>query len=112
MPNAIPSFDVGGKTYRTYFGLAAACQVEAATGGAPFLDTIQTMASGKVSMTTLAKLFHAGLAKHHPGVDEAQAIELMEELGFDRLGDVLLAAVEASPVFQGAAADKKKASGR
>lgn len=107
-PNSTPGFNVGGKDYQTYFGLAAACQVEEATD-APFLEVVQTMASGQVRVTTLAKLFHASLAKHHPETTEGEAIELMEELGFDGVGEVMLAAVEASPMFKSAA---KKAGGR
>ena len=106
---ASPKFNVGGIDYEAYFGLAAAVQVEEATGE-PFLEVVQTMASGKVRIGTLAKLFHAGLAKHHSDTTEAQAIELAEELGFDRLGEVLLAAVEASPLFK--AATKPKAGVR
>lgn len=75
------SFAADGKTYTMVFSINALCELET-----DFDDVVAEVAgvlsgSGKKRLTTLRKVFRAGLSDHHPEMTERQAGLLMTAIG-------------------------------
>lgn len=74
-------FEAQGKRYTLRFSVDAICHLEAATGRTFPAIAVDMGSPGKVSMTLLRQLLHAGLSEHHPELDLKAAGELLIAAG-------------------------------
>jgi hypothetical protein len=116
-PQGLVTFEAGGVKYTAVFGFRAMKAVEAHYD-LPFFQALQqampglspedagdpaklAAAGAGVSLTGIGKLFECALLKHHPDLTEGAIEELVDELGFERVGALLGEAVAAALVKEG-----------
>lgn len=104
--NGAVSFEAGGKRHSLRYGMNALCALEDRLGtDVSQLGTI--MASG-MNMRTLRTVFACGLGDK---VTDAQAGDLMDELGVTRAGELVAEAMQAAfPAAEGDASDPQAAA--
>lgn len=115
-PEGLVTFTAGGTAYTAVFGFRAMKAVEAHYG-LPFFKALQTAmpslapedagdpvkvaeAGASLRLTDVGALFQFALAKHHD-LSEAEAEDLIDEIGFERTAEVIGQAVTAALSKQG-----------
>lgn len=99
-------FEAHGKVRLLRYGTNALCRIETATGQG--ITEAAKRLQGDVSLSDLRLFWWAGLGD----VTMDQAGDLMDEVGFDRAGELIGKAFTlAFPEAQGGASDGKKAMG-
>ena len=116
-PEGAVTFEAGGKKYTAFFGFRAIKTVERHYD-LPFFEALQRAmpalkpeeaddkaavmkAGASIRFTDVGVLFGAALAKHHD-LDEDEVDEMLDEIGFERAGEVLAEAVAAALNREGA----------
>lgn len=116
-PEGLASFDAGGVKYTAVFGFRAMKAVEAHYDK-PFFHAIQQAmpqvrpedaadpdaimaASLNIRMTDVGVLLRCALLKHHPGLTEDEVDDLIDEIGIDKVGEIIGQAVSSSLVTGG-----------
>lgn len=111
MPARETTFEALGQTWRFKFGFNALCSLEEASGK-PFLEIIvgvfpdlnaeamlnqETLLDAVVNVraTDFRAAFRAGLSEAHPTLTAIDAGNIIEDLGADRAGDIMKAAISA-----------------
>lgn len=131
-PEGVVTFEAGGETFSAFFGFRAMKAVEAHYG-LPFFQALQqampalkpedagdpdkvAQAGASIRMTDVGLLFDFSLRKHHPDLTEDHVDDLVDELGFERVGSILGDAVAAALAKQegdgGSAANPPKSRAR
>lgn len=88
---------VGGKTYTFRFGINTLVALEQRLGCATIYELMARLQPSRLSFRDLRVLLQAGLAKHHPSVEEDFVGELIDELGgIDGALERVLQALQAS----------------
>lgn len=115
-PEGTETFESQGKKFTAVFGFRAMKQVEKHFD-LPFLQAIMRVmpavtldtledqdklraAASSVRFTDLGVLFGAALVKHHPGLTEDEIDELIDDIGLERVSEIIGNTV-ASSVTQG-----------
>lgn len=131
-PEGLVEFRFGGESYRAFFGFRAIKEVEAHYD-LPFFQALQqampalsvedagdpakvAAAGASIRMTELGRLFRFALLKHQPDIDEAKVDDMIDELGFEKVGKVLADAVSSALAQQegdgGSPANPRKPRGK
>ena len=88
------AFEAEGESYTLLLDFNALCDLEDSLPG--LMDGTAEIKSPKA----IRRVFHAGLAAHHPQIDERGAGSLIHAVGFAEAGELVRLAFEAS--FPGA----------
>lgn len=84
------AFDVEGQEYILLLDFNALCDLEDDFPG--LMDGTAELKSPKA----IRRVFHAGLAAHHPDVDLREAGSLIHAIGLDVAGDIVRRSFEAA----------------
>lgn len=82
------TFEAGGKTYTFKIGTAAHLAIEAKTK-TPLHRYLSKEALAAWGVTELMLFFSAGLLRAHPSLTERDVAMLLDEIGFDRAGEIV-----------------------
>lgn len=74
-------FQAAGKSYSLRYSIDAICHLEAATGMTFPVIAVQMGQPGKISVTLMRHVLHAGLMERHPELDLRAAGELIAAAG-------------------------------
>lgn len=116
-PDGLVTFKSGGEKYTAVFGFKAMKAIEAHYS-LPFFKAIQqTMpqlapedmadkakvaaASAEILFTDIGKLFEFALLKHHPDLAEDEIDSLVDELGLERVSEIISESLAAALVKEG-----------
>lgn len=116
-PEGPVTFEAGGEKYTAVFGFRAMKAVETHYE-LPFMRAIQqampnvspedatdkaklAAASADIRLSDVGKLFEFSLLKHHPDLTEAQADDLIDEIGLERVSEIISEALTAALVKEG-----------
>ena len=78
-------FSANGSTYTFRLGTNELCRLEAELGADPF----EKIAEGKASLGHLRTITLAGLGRHHPKLTADDVGDLIDEVGYKALGDLI-----------------------
>lgn len=92
------SFIAAGSEFILVMNFAALCEIEKELDEA-FPRTLAKMKSGDVRLSTIVTMFRAALLKERPGITQAEAMELIEEIGPERAAKLVAEAIQESPTF-------------
>lgn len=83
------SFEASGKTWTMKIGTNAMCEIEAASGkGIPEIGAL--LGNEKTASITLMRaVFWGALQDHHDGTSIKECSALMDQLGADRVGQLI-----------------------
>lgn len=84
------AFEVEGEDYTLLLDFNALCDLEDDFPG--LMDGTAEFKSPKA----IRRVFHAGLAAHHPEIDERGAGDLIHALGLEQAGDIVRQSFEAA----------------
>ncbi len=82
-------FSAGGKKYKLFFDNRAFRTVEKSMG--------RPLSLMQDSVSDFTILLHAGLGRHHPELSADDVDEIINELGYDAMMEVLSEAIKESP---------------
>lgn len=101
------SFEAGGKHYKFVLGTYALAALQRRTG----VSTAKFFARKQDDwgMDDILAIFHSGLLKHHE-MSEREASDLIDELGQDEVGKLIVEAVQVA-FPEASSARPRKASG-
>lgn len=102
-PKAV-QFKAGGETYSVRLGFAAICRIEQ-EADVPFPQFIASIGGNAARVSDVLTVFHAmmlrnGGSEPFEDVTKDEAAALVDELGFEKVVDLIGKAVEASPLFK------------
>lgn len=98
-------FNSGGMIFTLLLDFNALCDLEDDFPG--LMDGTAEIKSPKA----IRRVFHAGLAEHHPDLSEREAGAIIQDLGLERAGVLIKESFEASfPAPKGGAARPRKQS--
>ena len=123
-PEGVVPFSAGGEAYQLYFGMRAIKAIER-DYDLPFLKAVASAmpelsaedmadrakvaaASVEIRLTDVARLFGAGLLKHHPEIGEEQVEDIIDEIGLGRASLLLTDGISAA-LFEGEGDDSSAA---
>jgi len=95
-------FKVGEETFSLKLGFSAVCRMEEEFDMG-FLRIVQEVFGGEMRMAQLLTVFHACMLRDAGSVaDEdvtrAEAADIIDKLGVDKVADLIRRAIEASPL--------------
>jgi len=100
------AFKVGEKSYTFRLGTNELVKLEKELG---VEDPFEKLSKGQLGVSALRTIMHVALSRHHEGLSEEQAGDLIDELGFAKLGDLVSKAME--PLAAEAESPKEAAAG-
>jgi len=79
-------FEYDGNAYTVRFGLVAMAELMDHFGAATLDDLVKRLSDlGHQDLRAIAAVFRAGLAYHHPGMSDAAALRLADDIGIQEL---------------------------
>lgn len=105
------SFEASGKTWTMKVGTSAMCEIEAATGKS-IAEVGQALGNQQTATITLLRaVFWGALQDQHEGTTLKEAGSLMDEVGVQRVGELIGEAFQlAFPQKAAGASDPRKAT--
>jgi len=85
--------DVGGRRYTLVMGTYALAAIERRMG-MQWTKIFQRAVDGGWGVDDCLATFHASLLRHHRGITEEQAAEIIDEAGLDRVNLALVEAIK------------------
>jgi hypothetical protein len=110
--NGVVSFEADGQTFRLQMSINALIALEGAVGDQTEIRALldHSGKSGEATLSTLRAAIWAGLTDAHPHLTQADAGNLIQHLGLERAGSLLVQALVAAFPSADPTANPRKAT--